>query len=166
MLQEFENRPPKITGEMTAEKEEQELKRRRHMLGNVKFIGELFKLDMLNEKIMHECISRLLIPSSDTGIPDEDDLETLSKLLRTIGQLLESKSATAKANMSECFTQLAALSKNNALSSRIRFMLLDLSELRQCDWVPRRKDNTPQTIAAVHADVCAPGSLVNLIVHV
>ena len=30
------------------------------MLGNIQFIGELFKEKMLTEKIMHECIVKLL----------------------------------------------------------------------------------------------------------
>lgn len=33
---------------------------RRKMLGNVKFIGELGKLGLLSEKIMHDCIKQLL----------------------------------------------------------------------------------------------------------
>ena len=37
------------------------------MLGNVKFIGELFAEKMLNEKIVQECIKRLLTsPYEDT----------------------------------------------------------------------------------------------------
>ena len=30
------------------------------MLGNIKFIGELGKLDMLHEGILHQCIKQLL----------------------------------------------------------------------------------------------------------
>jgi MIF4G domain len=33
---------------------------RMRMLGNIQFIGQLFKKGMLTEKIMHECIVRLL----------------------------------------------------------------------------------------------------------
>ncbi len=47
---------------------QEDLKARRRMLGNIQFIGELFKEKMLTEKIMHECIVKLLgnvrLPSS------------------------------------------------------------------------------------------------------
>lgn len=43
-------------------------------LGLIKFIGELFKLQMLTERIMHECIKKLLGNVED---PDERDLESL-----------------------------------------------------------------------------------------
>ena len=36
------------------------MKLKRRMLGNVKFIGELFKQQLLKEKIMHECVKLLL----------------------------------------------------------------------------------------------------------
>ena len=39
---------------------QEDLKARRRMLGNIQFIGELFKEKMLTEKIMHECIVKLL----------------------------------------------------------------------------------------------------------
>lgn len=45
------------------------------MTGNIKFIGELFAQKILNEKIMHECVKRLL------GSKDEDTIECLCKLM-------------------------------------------------------------------------------------
>lgn len=58
---------------------------RRRMLGNIKFIGELFKKSMLTERIMHTCIMKLL---GETTNPDEEDVEALCKLLSTIGRAL------------------------------------------------------------------------------
>ena len=52
-------------------------------LGNIRFIGELYKLNMLTAKIMHSCITNLL----NGG--DEESLECLCKLLTTVGQILE-----------------------------------------------------------------------------
>ena len=60
------------------------IKARRATLGNIRFIGELFKLGMLTEKIMHdECIMKLL---RDT---EPESLECLCKLLMTIGVRLD-----------------------------------------------------------------------------
>jgi len=33
---------------------------RKRMLGNIRFVGELFKMGMLTSKIMHECIRTLI----------------------------------------------------------------------------------------------------------
>lgn len=50
-----------------------------------RFIGELFRQQILTGKIMHRCIRHLLDQN------DEDNLECLCKLLTTIGKDLESK---------------------------------------------------------------------------
>ncbi|CAI9599778.1 unnamed protein product [Staurois parvus] len=56
---------------------------RRRSLGNIKFIGELFKLKMLTEAIMHDCVVKLLKNH------DEESLECLCRLLSTIGKDLD-----------------------------------------------------------------------------
>lgn len=62
-------------------------KARRRSLGNIKFIGELFKLKMLTETIMHDCIVKLLKNH------DEESLECLCRLLSTIGKDLDFEKA-------------------------------------------------------------------------
>ncbi len=59
-------------------------KTRKRSLGNIRFIGELFKLQMLSETIMHECITHLLKSSSD-----EESLECFSRLITTTGKDLD-----------------------------------------------------------------------------
>ena len=61
--------------------------------GNVKFIGELFKLEILNERIVYLCISNLLPPirSQSSEVNEDDNLECLCKLLFTIGLQLDKK---------------------------------------------------------------------------
>ena len=48
-------------------------KAKRQSLGLVKFIGEHFKLQMLTERIMHECIKKLL---SNVDNPEEEEIES------------------------------------------------------------------------------------------
>lgn len=50
-----------------------------------RFIGELYKQQILTTKIMHRCVRHLLEQN------DEDNLECLCKLLTTIGKDLELK---------------------------------------------------------------------------
>lgn len=69
------------------ELEEARDKARRRSLGNIKFIGELFKLKMLTEAIMHDCVVKLLKNH------DEESLECLCRLLSTIGKDLDFEKA-------------------------------------------------------------------------
>ncbi|CAG8735290.1 8596_t:CDS:2, partial [Acaulospora morrowiae] len=84
------------------------------------------------------------------GNPEEEEMESLCKLLTTVGQQLDH--FKAKSHMNQYFERMESMSKNNALNSRIRFMLMDVIELRNNDWVPRRDNNAPKTIAEIHED--------------
>ncbi|KAH8087789.1 armadillo-type protein [Cristinia sonorae] len=55
-------------------------------LGLAKFICELFKLQMLTERIMHECVKKLL---QNVENPEEEEIESLCKLMTTVGALLD-----------------------------------------------------------------------------
>ena len=61
---------------------------KKHSLGNVRFIGELYKLKMLSETIMRECITRLLRSSSD-----EELLECAVILIMIAGKDLDKPEA-------------------------------------------------------------------------
>ena len=67
-------------------------KAKRQGLGLIKFIGELFKLQMLTERIMHECVKKLL---RNVENPEEEEIESLCKLLTTVGQILDTPKARA-----------------------------------------------------------------------
>lgn len=54
--------------------------------------------------------------------------------------------------MDQYFLRIERLSQNKAISSRVRFMLRDVCEMRKNNWVPRRKDNAPKTIAEIHLE--------------
>uniref|UniRef100_A0A8C7NSJ2 Eukaryotic translation initiation factor 4 gamma, 1a n=1 Tax=Oncorhynchus mykiss TaxID=8022 RepID=A0A8C7NSJ2_ONCMY len=129
---------------LKAELEEAKDKARRRSLGNIKFIGELFKLKMLTEAIMHDCIVKLLKNH------DEESLECLCRLLSTIGKDLDFEKA--KPRMDQYFAQMDKIIKEKKTSSRIRFMLQDVIDLRRSGWVPRRGEQGPKTIDQIHKD--------------
>uniref|UniRef100_A0A669BKA7 Eukaryotic translation initiation factor 4 gamma, 1a n=1 Tax=Oreochromis niloticus TaxID=8128 RepID=A0A669BKA7_ORENI len=126
------------------ELEEARDKARRRSLGNIKFIGELFKLKMLTEPIMHDCVVKLLKNH------DEESLECLCRLLSTIGKDLDFEKA--KPRMDQYFNQMDKIIKERKTSSRIRFMLQDVLDLRKNNWVPRRGDQGPKTIDQIHKE--------------
>uniref|UniRef100_A0AAY4AC25 Eukaryotic translation initiation factor 4 gamma 1 n=1 Tax=Denticeps clupeoides TaxID=299321 RepID=A0AAY4AC25_9TELE len=130
---------------LSVELEESKDKARRRSLGNIKFIGELFKLKMLTEPIMHDCIVKLLKNH------DEESLECLCRLLSTIGKDLDFEKA--KPRMDQYFNQMEKIIKERKTSSRIRFMLQDVLDLRRSNWVPRRVvDQGPKTIDQIHKE--------------
>ncbi|KYO24625.1 hypothetical protein Y1Q_0023290 [Alligator mississippiensis] len=126
------------------ELEEARDKARRRSIGNIKFIGELFKLKMLTEAIMHDCVVKLLKNH------DEESLECLCRLLTTIGKDLDFEKA--KPRMDQYFNQMEKIVKERKTSSRIRFMLQDVIDLRLCNWVSRRADQGPKTIEQIHKE--------------
>jgi translation initiation factor 4G len=93
---------------------------KRRGLGLVKFIGELYKLGMLTERIMHECVKKLV---DYEGVPDEAEVESLTSLLRTIGASLDA-SEKGPAMMDAYFARIHMMMETPNLPSRLRFMLL------------------------------------------
>ncbi|KAG8912552.1 hypothetical protein FRC00_004274 [Tulasnella sp. 408] len=121
------------------------LKARRQGLGLVRFIGELFKLQMLTERIMHECIKKLL---SKVENPEEEEIESLCKLLTTVGQTLDTPKA--KGHMNIYFGRIQMLAANPNIGWRIRPKLVYVIELRKRNWRPRNEVAGPSVIGRIH----------------
>lgn len=159
---EFENRSratelfDQKDGLLTPDEEDQRSLAKHKMLGNIKFIGELGKLEMLHESILHKCIQQLLEKKKCRrgGIKDmAEDLECLCQIMRTCGRILDTEKA--RSLMDQYFDRMKTLASNQELPSRIRFMLQDLLELRERKrWVPRKvlTDNGPKTIQQVREE--------------
>ncbi|CAG8891008.1 unnamed protein product [Penicillium egyptiacum] len=118
---------------------------KRRGLGLVKFIGELYKLGMLTERIMHECVKKLV---DYEGVPDEAEVESLTSLLRTIGASLDA-SEKGPAMMDAYFARIHLMMETPNLPSRLRFMLLDIIDLRAARWNSKDADKGPQTIVEI-----------------
>jgi translation initiation factor 4G len=94
---------------------------KRRGLGLVKFIGELYKLGMLTERIMHECVKKLL---DYDGVPDEAEIESLTGLLKTVGANLDDPRSKAQPRMDAYFERMQAIMDMPELPSRLRFMIM------------------------------------------
>lgn len=140
-------------GPLTADEREQCLIAKHKMLGNIKFIGELGKLEMLHEGILHKCIKQLL-EKKKMAIKDmSEDMECLCQIMRTVGKRLDHEKA--RLWMDAYFERMKAFQANQDLPSRVRFMLQDCIELRRNRWQPRRNMNegAPKTIQQVREEV-------------
>ncbi|KAL6249535.1 hypothetical protein RBB50_003388 [Rhinocladiella similis] len=122
---------------------------KRRGLGLVKFIGELFKLQMLTERIMHECVKKLV---DYDGTPEEAEIESLTSLLRTVGKQLDDPESKGKGRMDVYFDRINHMRAIPDLPSRLRFMLMDVVELRAKGWVSKEDDKGPKTIAEIHEE--------------
>ncbi|GAA5923473.1 hypothetical protein JCM1841_001528 [Sporobolomyces salmonicolor] len=122
-------------------------KAKRRGLGLVRFIGELYRLQMLTERIMHECIKKLL---ANTENPEEEDVESLCRLLTTVGKGLDNPKA--KQHMDIYFSRMNTIANSSKVSSRVRFMILDVVDLRTARWASKQASAGPKTIAEIHAD--------------
>jgi translation initiation factor 4G len=122
---------------------------KRRGLGLVQFIGELFKLGMLTERIMHECVRKLL---EFQGIPDEAEIESLTKLLRTIGGNLDSTDK-GRGMMDAYFQRIQSIMDLENLPSRLKFMLMDVVDLRKANWASKEANKGPKTLKEIQAEV-------------
>ena len=120
---------PKVTNAKTKEGGTEEIvlysdehyaaqKARRQGLGLIKFIGELFKLQMLTERIMHECIKKLL---GNVDNPEEEEIESLCTLLTTVGSMLDIQKA--RGHLDVYFSRMKELMKSPNVSPQMQYML-------------------------------------------
>ncbi|KAK7714421.1 hypothetical protein SLS57_007147 [Botryosphaeria dothidea] len=124
---------------------------KRKGLGLIQFIGELYKLGMLTVRIMHECVMRLL---NFEGVPDESNIESLVKLLRTVGATMEANEAGSQM-IRAYFERIEKVKDTPGLPSRMHFMLLDLVDLRRCGWKSKDDAKGPKTIQEIHEEAMA-----------
>ena len=96
----------------------------------IQFLGELYKQDMLILRIIHECVLKLV---SFEGLPDESAIESLVKLLQTVGAKMETTEAGPKM-VAMCFERIEKIMYMEGLPFRLKFMLRDTIDLRKAGW--------------------------------
>ncbi|KAF9486007.1 ARM repeat-containing protein [Pholiota conissans] len=133
-------------------------KAKRQGLGLIKFIGELFKLQVLTEHVMHEYVKKLL---DNIDNPEEEVIESLCKLLTTVGEILDHPES--RAHLDVYFSRMKQLMKSPNINSRMQYMLLDVIELRERKWVSRTSVASlrmnPRTSEMPAKERFAPGKL-------
>ncbi|XP_039763594.1 eukaryotic translation initiation factor 4 gamma 3-like isoform X5 [Pararge aegeria] len=119
---------------------------RMRSVGNVRFIGELYKLKMLTAKIMVYCMTYLIDKL------EEEKLECLCKLLTTIGEQVESE---VKEQLESVFKRMQEIvdRKSNKISNRVRFMIQDVIDLRRGRWVTKNVvDSQPKMMDQIQKE--------------
>lgn len=118
---------------------------KRRGLGLIRFIGELFMLGLLAEKIIHACL-RLLCQTDD---PSEEVIESLCQLMTTVGGQLDRGPQGVKF-LDYYFAKMAEIQATPGLPSRLKFMIMDVVDLRKSRWVNKDQDKGPKTLSEIH----------------
>jgi len=147
--------------------ETQERKARKRSLGNIRFIGELYNLQLLTLNIMHDCVNKLISKT------DEESLECLCKLITTVGSQFDKETNVVLANQKEgkisntkmvksypsvraisvYFDRMHFIIEKRTTSSRVRFLMQDVIDLKKASWKKRREEAGPKKIDQIHQDM-------------
>lgn len=138
---EFENRI--LLGQSTSNSIDEEmdpqdmrLQARKKAIGNIKLIGELGKLDLVSEAILHKCLKTLLKRGTNDHLSERcEDLECLTKIMQTVGKKLDQ--GQGKNLMDQYLERIRKIQSQKDLPLRIRFILQDIVDLRANHWIPR-----------------------------
>ncbi|KAI9219510.1 hypothetical protein BC828DRAFT_386003 [Blastocladiella britannica] len=126
-------------GSISEEQFEEVVKIKSKVLGNMRFVAELFNYSVITIKAMNMILSELL---KDTETPKEEDLECVLMLLTTAGFGILNQSRT---DLDNYVGRIRTIVDDVDLIPRIKFALLDLVSLREAGF---QKTKGPRPSAA------------------
>jgi hypothetical protein len=116
--------------------QEARIEARKKAIGNIKLIGELGKLDLVSEAILHKCLKTLLKRGTNENLSERcEDLECLTKIMQTVGKKLDQ--GQGKNLMDQYLERIKKIQTQKDLPIRIKFILQDIVDLRSNHWIPR-----------------------------
>uniref|UniRef100_A0A224XA46 Putative eukaryotic translation initiation factor 4 gamma 1 n=1 Tax=Panstrongylus lignarius TaxID=156445 RepID=A0A224XA46_9HEMI len=141
---------PWFSHEGRNEKERLELsttedRKRKLLVGIVRFLGDLFKTGMLDIRGIFQYIKKL-----EQNV-NERSTGSLCKLLGRVGEELEAAIFQSELETDWCFTweRIASLSQRESLSLKQKALLLNLLNLRNNGWVSKFSTPLPRTSAEI-----------------
>ncbi|KAK7196577.1 Eukaryotic translation initiation factor 4 gamma type 1 [Novymonas esmeraldas] len=121
--------------------EEVDMKRMRlknRLVGNIKFVGELFKINIVTESVVEDMF-KLLVGGFDPSNPVEREdyvFEVFATLIRTVGPTLKDRRQQVLAR----YLGVAKAVEVSHPRLRIRFLMMNLSDLnKQKGWVSNER---------------------------
>ena len=124
-------------------------------LGTVRLIAELFRKDVVRENIITVCLRELLDAAGGPkpGVPPEDNVEAACEMVSIAGkQLAASDDKKTRDALDATLARLGKLADARDVSSRIRFVVRDVLDMKRNKWVPRRETFTAKKLEEVHAE--------------
>ncbi|XP_025414206.1 eukaryotic translation initiation factor 4 gamma 3-like [Sipha flava] len=120
-----------VKNQLQSAYDQDELVHRKKSVGNCRFMCELFKVKILSNGTLEACIDHLL------KSPNEESLECACNILKHAGSTLNTKVVFGK------LKEYTSSEYKTKISTRIRFMILDIIELKDNNWVPRNARTKP-----------------------
>ncbi|KAK9715572.1 hypothetical protein RND81_06G173900 [Saponaria officinalis] len=111
-------------------------------LGNIRFVGELLKFQVISESVVLDVIKDLLAIEKDSC--PIDDIEAVCHLFYTIGKHIEPTTCHRTQKYDGYFLRLENLSTNPHLAQRapkVQYMVLYILSLRSNNWIPTWEKN-------------------------
>jgi translation initiation factor 4G len=107
---------------------------KKKLMGNINFIGELYKMKLIPPKTIHRCLQSLL-ESNEDNTYNEDKVEGAAVLIKSAGEKIERLGDAFNIIMD----QITTLMNSDKISPRIRFLLMvkyiqDIIELKNNNW--------------------------------
>jgi hypothetical protein len=121
---------------------EAEFRRRRKLIGNIKFIALLHKIHMIKSEIMFECFNVLLEPKT---LGDET-LETCVTLFKDTCSSLIGQN---RDEVNGFYEKIVALRGDPSICKRVGFMIQDLIEAKDVIMVPSGRKNSKKKHAKI-----------------
>lgn len=133
-----------------ADAEEAREKRRKTLLGTIKFIGELHHHNCFPQKPLSECLNTLL------ESPHELAAEAACRLIEHIGASFDADEGLREL-LDIYVRRLEEFARSGALPSRIRFLIRDELDLRENGWQPvQRRQASGRVQGAGRRENAAP----------
>ncbi|OEH77984.1 hypothetical protein cyc_00418 [Cyclospora cayetanensis] len=126
-------------------------KKKTRVLGNMRFIGELFLRRALSPKVLNDVVHSLVFSSKGDSFPDEHFIECLTELLTTIGYTMDLQDSS-RGMMNEFIGKLQELQLRAGYCSRITFKIQDLLDLRQRHWTKKVFRDVAKSVAEIRED--------------
>ncbi|CAP21941.1 LOW QUALITY PROTEIN: Protein CBR-IFG-1, partial [Caenorhabditis briggsae] len=142
---------------------EEKQKFRRRKFGVMAFIGYLYRNNLLSTKIVQSCSLELFASILPKKIDekeqllnkedfDEESIHCGLQLIETVGVILDKSKDPGPAFLDQWFKKLE--DAKPLCSNKIRFMIMNLNELRKDKWVPRKSvESGPKKIDEIHKDI-------------
>ncbi|GBE60024.1 MIF4G domain-containing protein [Babesia ovata] len=120
------------------------------ILGNIRFMGELFLRRILSVAILKRIARTLLQMDSDgSKVPCEYLVESFLELITTIGYTLE-QNVNGPEMLNEYMEHLVLLKKHGNYNLRIVYKIQDLIDLRSKKWVKKVFKERATSVASIH----------------
>jgi hypothetical protein len=142
--------------DQAAEKAESDHKMAKRSVGIAHFIGELFLRNLLKEDFLFKVASKLLhLTDPAVEVVKETEAEVACKLIETAGAKWENESPRFTEDL---LPRVDAIREHHP-SARIRFLFLDLSDLRARGWQHRFQKEKPHRLTEDGGGFQRPSSL-------